>query len=154
MEVARDLRECWVLKTFWAASAGAATIALPTVVLSAEANGYGSTFYIYLLHYALYVTIAGLAFKYPHEASTSVPELVGFGGMDDAAPKGSKERVHQGFMTVVWRDRMLRLLAVFAPVHILKSTLLINFYIVLALGHWLLSFFFVAGKTVPRGSIA
>eukprot|EP00286_Rhodomonas_abbreviata_P025032 CAMPEP_0181311910 /NCGR_PEP_ID=MMETSP1101-20121128/13407_1 /TAXON_ID=46948 /ORGANISM="Rhodomonas abbreviata, Strain Caron Lab Isolate" /LENGTH=188 /DNA_ID=CAMNT_0023418709 /DNA_START=121 /DNA_END=684 /DNA_ORIENTATION=+ len=74
MEVARDLRECWVLKTFWASSIVAATAALPTVVLAAETNGYGATFYAYLLHYVLYLAIVLLAFRFPHYSQNEVAE--------------------------------------------------------------------------------
>lgn len=107
MEVARDLRECWVLKIFWASSAVAGTLSLPTVILAAETNGYGLAFYIYLLHFLLYLVMAALVFRYPHSSRKVVPELVGVGGVD--------EKVHYGFLTTVWRTRMLRLLSMFGP---------------------------------------
>eukprot|EP00277_Geminigera_cryophila_P020848 CAMPEP_0179491056 /NCGR_PEP_ID=MMETSP0799-20121207/65848_1 /TAXON_ID=46947 /ORGANISM="Geminigera cryophila, Strain CCMP2564" /LENGTH=771 /DNA_ID=CAMNT_0021307409 /DNA_START=451 /DNA_END=2766 /DNA_ORIENTATION=- len=118
MEVARDLRECWVLKVFWASSAVAGTVALPTVILSAQTNGYGLAFYVYLLHNLLYYGMAFLVFRYPHESREEVPELVGFGaadneeiGVDGKLLKNSA----QGFLTTLWRDRFMRLLAMFSP---------------------------------------
>ena len=107
MEVARDLRECWILKTFWGASAVAGTISLPTIILASETNGYGLTFYIYLLHTALYYAISFLAFRYPHTSHKAAPELVGFGG--DA------EKAHFGFMTSMWRTKLIGMLAIFLP---------------------------------------
>ena len=101
MEVARDLRECWVLKVFWVASAVAGTIALPTVILAAETNGYGLPFYVYMVHYVLYLIMAALVVRFPHKSSHEVPELVGFGGVDDGAVAGKN---HQGFLTQVPLD--------------------------------------------------
>jgi len=118
MEVARDLRECWVLKIFWAASAVAGTVALPTVILSAQSYGYGLAFYVYLLHTMLYFAIAFLVFRFPHQSRDDVPELVGFGAGDNegVGPDGKELKgTAQGFLTAMWRDRLVRLLTMFAP---------------------------------------
>ena len=122
MEVARDLRECWVLRVFWASSAGAGTLALPTVVLAAQTNGYGLVFYVYLLHYVLYCTITMLAFRFPHLSHKQTPELIGFGGDGDDSVMGAaatreknEARLHQGFLTALWRERFLRLMSLYAP---------------------------------------
>ncbi len=66
MEVARDKSEGWVLKIFFALSVVAATISLPTVVISSEISGYGFVFYAYIIHYVLYIAIAILAFRCEH----------------------------------------------------------------------------------------
>jgi hypothetical protein len=58
-------------------------VALPTVILSAQTNGYGLAFYVYLLHNLLYYGMAFLVFRYPHESREEVPELVGFGAADN-----------------------------------------------------------------------
>ncbi|KAJ1488454.1 hypothetical protein T484DRAFT_1783116 [Baffinella frigidus] len=122
MEVARDLRECWILKTFWAASALAATAALPTVVISAEANGFGSVFYAYIAHYVLYLMIVGVALRFPHESKRDAPEWAalakhaeGKGAPEWAAlakhaegkggKKGEAQEAFEGVLSVVWRAR-------------------------------------------------
>jgi hypothetical protein len=87
MEVARDKSEGWVLKSFFALSVVAATISLPTVVISSEVSGYGFAFYAYIIHYILYITIAILAFRCEHrpalseddEKVSNLPSAVKFG---------------------------------------------------------------------------
>jgi hypothetical protein len=70
MEVARDKGEGWVLKVFFALSVIAATVSLPTVVISSEVSGYGLVFYAYIIHYVLYVAIAILAFRCEHRPTS------------------------------------------------------------------------------------
>ena len=70
MEVARDKSEGWVLKTFFALSVVAATVSLPTVIISSEVSGYGLVFYAYIVHYILYLAIAILAFRFEHRPSS------------------------------------------------------------------------------------
>ena len=74
MEVARDLPEGWVLKTFYASSVVAATISLPTVVISSEVSGYGVTFWAYMIHYIMYLVIAILAFRCEHKPRAQTDE--------------------------------------------------------------------------------
>jgi hypothetical protein len=127
MEVARDLRECWILKVFWASSAIAGTVALPTVILAAQTNGYGMAFYIYLLHFVLYAVICVLVFRFPHTSAKTVPEFVGFAGAEDELLEGEAKTdeggdakknetpLHHGFLTALWRRRFIRMLGLFAP---------------------------------------
>lgn len=124
MEVARDLRECWVLKMFWSSSVVAATVAMPTVVLAAEANGYGVTFYAYILHYILYLAIALIAFRFPHLSQQDVPEWkeVAQGQHKTGQPSSSADAPpFISFLSGEWVERLGRLLSLFAPERLLLA---------------------------------
>jgi len=132
MEVARDLRECWVLRSFWLISAVAATVALPTAVLQAEVKGYGIALYASILHYILYLVIAAMGIRWRHVSKNLPPEwseevghhFVGSspqkGGASGAASEGAGDAgatpvPHIGFMTTEWWDHAYRLLSLYAP---------------------------------------
>ena len=64
--------------------------------------------------------MAYLVVRHPHLSRKEVPELVGFGGMEDETVSGGGAgsgglAKHQGFLTQVWRDRFVRLLMMYAP---------------------------------------
>mmetsp|Transcript_15267 Transcript_15267/g.36012 ORF Transcript_15267/g.36012 Transcript_15267/m.36012 type:complete len:843 (+) Transcript_15267:67-2595(+) len=109
LETARDMKECWVLRTFWIVSALIGIVALPTVILHGEHHGYGFGFYSYLVQFLLYITMAVAAIKYSHQGQRVLP------GQRAEAPEAPPPDAPLTLLSSLWWEYTWRLFSLFAP---------------------------------------